>query len=371
MIIFNPDWVNDNTHHRIRLARIIAASIDEDQSQPEPIKLVDGWLGDLALRNLEGVVGQTGLRWAALEDVYRQALELVKSRSGYALVLLSRLYAERCKDKVKGGVPTNWELVRELIGDADQRIAALDNDNRKKRLESLSNFHHGVIARFIGDYARAIFEHVKAAEKCEAMGDFVGASIERFSEAVDRMHEAISNGTDVAHLHAPLEKAALQVVACCTGDDNTQKTWRYCRAPMHVLQAAIWDLRKLPLSDEEYWVHLITDEFERVDPAQYETYQPIIVSIKAGLALLRGHRVEAYRLANEVETTLLDRARPEARVTARLVLVVLAMDEHLEVIVNEGEYMHQWRNHARRILAGETRQWCTIHADHAPLMKSA
>lgn len=371
MAVFNADLVNENPDDRAELAKMIAVFIDEDQSQPEFPKLRDGWVGDLALRNLEGTVGQTGLRWAALEDVYRQTLAFIQSPSGYALVSLSRLYAERCKDKVVGGVPTDWGLVKELIEDADYRIAALDNDNRKKRLESLADFHHGIIARYIGDYQRAILEQVKAAEKCEAMGDFVGASIARLSEAVEMMNKAIAEGSDASHLHDLLQKAALQVAACCTGDDNTQRTWKYCRAPMHVLQFAIWDLHKLPLSTEKFWMHLIIDEFQRVDPRQYETYQPIIVSIKAGLALLRGQRIEAYRFANEVETTMRDHARPEAHTTARLVLAVLAMDEHLQVIIDEGEYMHQLRNHARRILAGATRQWCTIHADQTPLAKSA
>lgn len=371
MAIFNPDLVSDNLTDRTELARIIAEFVDGDTSQPEFPAHRDAWLSDLALRNLEGAVGQTGSRWVALENIYRQALELVKSRSGYALVLLSRLYAERCKDKVVDGVPTNWELVREFIEDADERIAALDNDNRKKRLESLSDFHHGIIARYIGDYNRAIQEQAKVAEKCEEMDDYVGASIARLVEAVEMMHKAIAEGSDASPLHKLLQKAALQVVEYCTGDNNTQKTWKYCRAPMHVLQAAIWDLRKLPLSDEEYWVHLITDEFSRVDPGQYETYQPVIVSINAGLALLRGHRVEAYRLANEVETTMRDRARPEAWTTARFVLAVLAADEHLQMILDGGGYVHHLRGLAARVLKGETRQWCTIHADRAPLAKSA
>lgn len=371
MVVFNPELVSGIHADHGALAHMIADYVDNDMSQPEFPAHRDAWLSDLALRNLEGAVGQTGSRWVALENIYRQALDLVKSRSGYALVLLSRLYAERCKDKVVDGVPTNWELVREFIEDADERIAALDNDNRKKRLESLSDFHHGIIARYIGDYNRAIQEQVKVAEKCEAMGDYVGASIARLLEAVERMHQAISDGTDAAPLHEPLQKAALQVVEYCTEGNNTQNTWKYCRAPMHVLQAAIWDLRKLPLSDEEYWMHLITDEFSRVDPGQYETYQPVIVSINAGLALLRGHRVEAYRFANEVETTMRDRARPEAWTTARFVLAVLAADEHLQMILDGGGYMHHLRGLAARVLKGETRQWCTIHADYVPFAKSA
>lgn len=372
MAVFNPELVSGNYADHIALAHMIADYVDNDISKPEFPQHRDAWFSDLALRNLEGAAGQKQLHWTELEDVYRMALaEIRGDPSGYALVLLSRVYAERCKDKVVGGDSTNWVYVKDLIEDADAQIAALEVTNRKKRLESLADFHHGIIARYIGDYARAILEHVKAAEKCEAAGDFVGASIARLSEAVERMHQAISDGTDVAPLHEPLEKAALRVVACCTGDDNTQKTWKYCRAPMHVLQAAIWDLRALPLSTERFWIHLFIDELQRVDPGTYETYLPIIVSVKAGLALLRGQRVEAYRFANEVETTLLDRARPEARTTARLVLAVLAMNEHLEVIVEEGEYMHQVRNLAGRILAGGTRMWCTIHTDSAPFAKSA
>ena len=72
MMVFGSALVNDNTEDRAALAKMIADSVNTDLSQPEFPDHRDAWNSDLALRTLEGAAGQKGLRWAALEDVYRQ-----------------------------------------------------------------------------------------------------------------------------------------------------------------------------------------------------------------------------------------------------------------------------------------------------------
>lgn len=98
-------------------------------------------------------------------------------------------------------------------------------------------------------------------------------------------------------------------------------------------------MRRVSPQDERFWLHLLTEQLPIADRTRFDLNEPTIVAIKAGLALLKNKRVEALGLANKVETTMRDRARPDARMTARFVMAILAADAHLAVIVEEGDYM--------------------------------
>lgn len=353
---FNPDLVNGVPDSHGQFAIRIASFIDADPTEPDLPGNRDAWRSDFELRLLEKPVGYDARHWDWYADVCSRAASLVQSPSGRVLLLLSVLNGQR-----RILPDADWTLVGELAGQARDIIESLEAGARKERLASLLEYHLGIVARYIGDYERAIVQQIAAAEKAEAEGDYVGASIARLCEAVEHFNAALSNGVDTVQLLNPLHEAALRVAATCTGVDPTQIAWRLYSAPIHVLQAHIWDARRLQAHMERFWLHLLTEQLPVADRARFDTYQPVIVSVQAGLAFLHNRRVEALRLANDVETTFRSTARPEARMTARFVMAMLAADEHLKVIEDEGGYMHQLRRMAHRILAGEIRQWCVLH----------
>ena len=120
-------------------------------------------------------------------------------------------------------------------------------------------------------------------------------------------------------------------------------------------------MRRVSPQDEKFWLYLLTEQLPIADKIRFDFHEPTIVAIKAGLAFLKNSRVEALGLANKVETTMRNRAKPDARMTARFIMAMLAADEHLAVIMEEGDYMLQLRRMAQRILSGEVRQWCSAH----------
>lgn len=318
----------------------------------------NAWRSDYELRLLEKAVGYDIQHWDWYADICGRAAALTQNPSGQAILILAHLNGER-------RVPEpNWGRVAELAEQARKLIDSLEIGARKKRLDSVLEYHLGIAARYTGDYQRAILQQVIAAEKAEASGDYVGAAIARLSEMVERFNAALSNGSDTSALLNPLHEAAFRVAATCTGDDNIQIAYRLYSAPVHVLQAHIWDVRKISLQDEKFWLHLLTEQLPLADRNRFDINEPTIVAIKAGLAFLKNKRVEALGLANEVETTLRDRARADARMTARFVMAMLAADAHLAVIIEEGDYMHQLRRMAQRVLSGEIRQWCSTHIQH-------
>lgn len=353
---FNPDLVSGVPDDHDRIAATIARFVDADTTEPQLPKNRDAWRSDYELRLLEKPVGSDARHWDWYADVCRRAAELAQNASGRALLFLSQLNGER-------RVPEpNWGLVAELARQEREIINSLEAGARKQRLASLLEYHLGIVARYVGDYERAIAQQVAAAEKAEAEGDYVGAAIARLCEQVERFSAALSSGTDTTGLLGALNEAALCVAATCTGNDPTQIPWRLYSAPVHVLQAHIWDVQRISPDKEKFWMHLLTEQLPAVDRSRFDVNEPTIVSIRAGLAFLKNRRVEALRLANEVETTMRDRARADARMTARFVMAILAADAHLTVIMEEGDYMHQLRRMARRILSGEVRQWCSAHA---------
>lgn len=359
MAEFNPDLVSGNPDDHDSIAATITRFVDDDTTEPQLPANRDAWLSDYELRLLEKPVGYDAQHWDWYADVCRRAAALVQNPSGRALLVLSHLNGER-------RVPEpNWGRVAELAQQAREIIESLEAGARKERLASLLEYHLGIVARYVGDYERGVLQQIAAAEKAEAEGDYVGAAIARLCEAVERFNSALSSGSDTTALLGPLHEAALRVAATCTGDDPTQVAWRLYSAPVHVLQAHIWDVRRISPHEEKFWMHLLTEQLPIADRNRFDVNEPTIVSIRAGLAFLKNRRVEALRLANEVETTMRDRARADARMTARFLMAMLAADAHLAVIAEEGDHMHQLRRMAQRILSGEVRQWCTMHGQVA------
>lgn len=358
MAEFSPNFVTGIADDHEKIAVIISRFVETDVTEPQLPDGRDAWRSDYELRLLEKPVGYDARHWDWYADVCRRAAALVQNSSSRALLTLAHLNGER-------RVPDpNWKLVAELAQQIKEIVDSLQTGARKERLASLLDYNLGIVARYMGDYERAILQQITAAEKAEAEGDYVGAAIARLCEAVERFNSALSDGSDTTALVNPLHEAGLRVAATCTGNDNTQVSWRLYSAPVHVLQAHIWDVRRISPHDEKFWLHLLTEQLPTADRKRFDINQPTIISIQAGLAFLKNKRIEALRLANEVETTMRDRARADARMTARLVMAMLAADAHLAVIVEEGDYMHQLRRMAQRVLSGEIRQWCSAHAQH-------
>lgn len=356
MVEFNHNLVTGIPDDHVEIAVIISRFVETDVTEPQLPDGRNAWLSDYELRLLEKPVGYDARHWDWYADVCRRAATLVQNPNGRALLILARLNGER-------RVPDpNWELVAELAQQTREIIDSLQTGARKERLASLLEYNLGIVARYVGDYERAILQQVTTAEKAETGNDYVGVAIARLCEAVERFNASLSNGSDTTALINPLHEAGFRVAATCTGNDNTQVSWRLYSAPVHVLQAHIWSVRQISPHDEKFWLHLLTEQLPIADRNRFDINQPTIVSIRAGLAFLKNKRIEALRLANEVETTMHDQARADARMTARLIMAMLAADAHLKVIVEEGNYMYQLRRMAQRILSGEVRQWCDAHA---------
>ena len=350
MAEFDHTLADGTEENHAALAVSIAQFVDADTSEPQPPDDWDGWLSDVELRKFEKPIFDAH-EWYRYADICRRAADMVDNPSGKALLVLS------CLNGSRRGQDQDWELVRALDGEAGDIIQTLNHDMRQQRLLTLLHYHRSIYASYLGNYELAVAEQIETAEKAEAVGDYAGAAIARLREALDRYNGALSKGADTLHLIQPLHQAAFKVAATCTGGDVTQRTWRLYNAPIHVCQVHIWAVWKISPADEKYWLHLLIEVLPNVDPEKYQANLPTIVSIQAGLAFLKNQRVEALRLANEVETTLRSQARPEARTTARFVMAMLAADAHLNVIEQEGAYMHQLRAVARRILGGEVRPW--------------
>lgn len=362
---FSPALVSGNPDDHEGIAATIARFVDTDTTKPELPKDRDAWRSDYELRLLERPVGYDAKHWDWYADVCARATVLVENPSGQALLVLSQLNGER---RV---LEPNWGRVAELAEQAREIIGSLGAGARKERLASLLEYHLGIVARYVGDYERGVLQQIAAAEKAEAAGDYAGAAIARLCEAVERFNTALSSGSDTSGLFGPLHEAALYVTSTCTGNDSTQVAWRLYSAPVHVLQAHIWSVQPISPAKEKFWLHLLTEQLPAVDRIRFDTNEPTVVSIKAGLAFLKNQRVEALRFANEVETTMRERARADARMTARFIMAMLAADAHLAVIAAEGDYMHQLRRMARRILTGEVRQWCTMHGQQVQAVAAA
>ncbi len=367
MAEFDAALVNGTDEGHQKSAEQIAMFVDADQSEPTPQNR-DNWRSDFELRELEKPVAYDAVprHWDWYADVTRQASQIAQSPSGKALLMLSQLNGER---RVQAALPDhqqNWEVTKQIADDSRKLIDSLPSGARKDRLDSLLEYHLGLVGRFIGDYDAEIKAQDNARKKASAAGDFVGHAIADFSMYVGLCSKNYGEGTLTEEILAALRKSADRLVGVCTGHDPTQIAWRCYSAPVHVLQFHIWDVRKLRPDDEKFWLHILTEELPQRDKPKFDANQTVVKSIQAGLEFIHNRRVSALRLANEVETTLRQRAideqRPDARMTARLVMAWLASDQHLQVIADEGGRMHQMRSMARRVLDGKVRPWCTEHS---------
>lgn len=356
---FNPNLVNGVPANHEELARIIAQFVNADTTEPRLPENRDAWLSDYELRLLEKPVGYDAKHWEWYADVCKCAANLIENPSGRALLLLAWLNGER---RI---LNPNWDWVKTIAKRAEELISSLDMGARKERLSSLLNYHRGIVARYIGDYERASEEQEKAIAKAAEAGDVVGVLISKLCRSVEDFNRALSDGDETTTELQILSRNAHRVVRTCTGNDPTQMSWRLSNAPVHVLQAHIWGLHSISSLEEAFWMNLLTVELPLADKNRFEEILPMITAIKSGLAYLKNNRIESLRLANEVETTMRNEARLEARMTARFIMALLAADEHLRVITEDGGYMHQLRRMARRILSGEVNQWCRVNKNVA------
>lgn len=344
---FDPKLVNGNAKSHDRLARTIADFVDNDITSPELPGNRDAWLSDLKVRILERAVGHHKLFWSWLADVCSRAAKLAKSPDGRALLLIEELGSERRIQAPNLRV----DYIKQLAVQVETIIGSLDTGPRKERLSSLLDYNLGIFARDIGDYDLAIDVQVRSAVKAEAAGDFVGASIARLCEWVERFNQALARPENISPLlYESFQKAAFRVAAICTGGDPSQIIWRNWNAPKHILEAHIWGLYPMNPADEKFWWRLLKEELPIADRGHFEKNYPEIEAIEAGLALLGNRRDEASMLADRVLQTTRDK-RPEAQVTALFVKAVIAGDPYLKTIAGGVGHMYQFRSLANVILS--------------------
>ena len=321
------------------LAHDLANFADSDATEPKPENLREGWETETRLNKVGKQLGYDEKEWSRYARICERAAHRTQLPEAAALFQIGQLNGAR-------RIPQpDWNLVAQFLRDTGSRIAGLGEGTRKQRVQELHAYHHGITARYTGDYKAAAEFHRKIAENNEARNDPVGTAISRLSEQVDRFSQALLEGSETEQLLAPLEEAAQRVVASCTDDqDSTQTQWHYFSAPAHVLEAHIWSKRPITPESEARWLAILTEEFAVKDPKQFENLQPTIIGIKAGLAMLKNDRNEALRLAQEVETVHIERAMPNARATAVFVLNALGEDQAYTgpgALESACGYMHQ------------------------------
>ncbi len=355
---FNAELVNGSQADHERLAEEIAAFVEQDTTQPELPNNRDAWLSDLEIRNLERAAGHHKGNWAWLASICGLAAEFISGVEGKVLRLLEEFGGERRL------ADPDVQLLEGLRARIAAPLATCEEGPRKEVLDILFDSHVGVYARdVIGDYELAMGQQVKAALRAGRSGNIVSAAIAELCACVEHVNLAISSCENTEPFFRPLHLAAYKVAAICVGNDPTEIIWRCYNAPQHVFQAHIWALRKMAVTDEQFWRNLLFTVLPKADSGHYVKNFPTIESLEAGLLLLNNHREEAARIARKVAVMGADRARPIARMTARFILAVLAGDEHLRVISSEKGEMHQLRRLAEAVLQSRAKAFCFEHAE--------
>lgn len=348
MAMFDPALVTEDPDDQAALARQIAVFANADTTAPLPGNS-DAWQLDLELRNFSKPVGNAKL-WGTYSVICAQAVPMITGGAARARILMEEMNgARRVPD-------ADWNRVKLLL---DQLKGAIDEvflESHRLRLQELLDYHRGIVARYVGDYLRAAVQQDLAAQQAEASGNLVGVVIARLSEQVERVNHALSVGEDPYVSLELLRQRAQELVLVCVDDkDANQVAWRCFSAPIHVLEGSIWcGIAPIP-QETQFWFGQF-EELQTRDPDRHQKHLARIAAVNAGFMLLRGDRRGAHKLANEVVTAMPD-AAPEALSTARVVLAVLAMHEHLGAIDGVGAHMWQLRRLARDVLSGHRTVW--------------
>lgn len=340
---FNVSLATGKAEDHEKLAQEIAKYIDTDGSEPE-----EGnprtWISDAELQAFEREVGYTQKRWDAYADIMKRAALWVEKPVSKAFLMLAHFNGERRVEN------PNIALIEGLMYQSGELIKSLKKGPRKNRLDSLREYHMGIWFRRIGNYEGAMEQQARSKVKSFKEGNLVGASIANLCREVEYFNSKISTGTVMDEDCDNLRTAAHEVVKTCTGNNETEIRWRLSNAPLHVFLAHIWVGLPLTAEDETFWANLFFTELPKADEEFFVKQEPVAVAIKAGLAYFKNDRVGAYRFANKVITEL--QIDKQATMTARLILARVAAAEHLEVIIKDGDFMHQLRRNAKKIREG-------------------
>lgn len=338
--MMNPlDRPDESQNQDEGVIRELVRLADTDTTAPKPENLREGWETETALNQVERRIGYNERQWDKYERICERAARLTQPPDAATLFRIGQLNGARRTPH------PDWNIVAQLLRETANDIARLEAGTRKTRLQELHAYHHGITARYTGDYATAASYQRGVAERSETRNDSVGSAISRLSEQVDLFNHALVEDRDTRQLLTAFEEAAKHVVETCTDDQNPSQTqWHYFSAPVHVLEAHIWSKQPIDSEREMRWLNILTREFADKAPRQFENLQPTLMAIQAGLAMLKGDRDEALRLAREVETTHAAQAMPNARATAVLVMNAFGEDQQYsepEALASACGYMHQ------------------------------
>src|SRR3990167_5310326 len=115
-----------------------------DATAPNPENLRQGWETEKALSRVEKQLGYDEKEWGRCARICARAAHLTGRPDAAALFELGQLNGTR-------RVPQpDWNLVAQLLRDTGNQIGKLEESTKKKRLQELHTYHHGITARYTG-----------------------------------------------------------------------------------------------------------------------------------------------------------------------------------------------------------------------------
>lgn len=223
------------------LAALVAYRARVDTTEPDPKNLRSGWRTDQLLTDIDAyVIGLEG-EPAAYAQIAAQARGQIKVSELPEIAALLRL-AEFRGERLLSVSQEREASLTQMEGKLADTISVLPEGPRQKRCCSLFEYHRGVFYDAYGHFAEAADAQKRAADQADRFGDWPGAAICRFVEAVYRLKQALVKGVaaDLESLFSFLEERFDQLVSATRGT-AFEVQWGQGNGPCHMFQVSyIW-----------------------------------------------------------------------------------------------------------------------------------
>lgn len=221
------------------LVALVIARAKTDKTAPDPGNLRVGWRTDQLLTgDVDTLLCYERNDPAAYAEVGRGVLAGVQDLPEVAaLARLAIFRGERLLPVSEERRHTLLAMTQEL----ESSIEALPQGTRKKRCNSLFQYHTGVFFDAYGCFAEAAAAQRQAADVAKEIGDVSGAAISSFVGAVYELKDALCSGQAerVETSFTALQDQHHRLIEAVRGT-VFEVSWGQGNAPVHLIEACVW-----------------------------------------------------------------------------------------------------------------------------------
>ena len=237
-------------HYIYPLIDLITVRAKIDETEPGSDNLQNGWRTDELLQDIDELIIGNYNDPSKYAEIGRQVLVLAKAGKLPELAALARLAILR-GERLLPVNPEREKTIIRIIEETKNTIAALPNNTRKMRCESLFHYHVGVFYTSYGRFDLAANEQKEAAEKAGLFGDRTGMTFSYFMETLYRLKDALYKGRETETIFSKLEERFTQLIYAAHGSLLEVQITEH-NGPAHMIQACVWLNRTHPNWNE--WI---------------------------------------------------------------------------------------------------------------------